>query len=93
MTSLSLSVVVVSGGYSPAVLHSLLTAVATPAVGFSVAAPRLQSTGSVVVARGLLPRRRKGQPTSVFLPGKSLRTEEPTGLQSTGSQSKTQLRD
>ena len=84
--SLSLSLAVASGGYSLAVLHGLLTAAATPAVGFSVAAPRLQGTGSVAVAWGLLPRRRKRQPTSVFSPGKSLRTEEPSGLQSTGLQ-------
>ena len=33
-----------------------------------------------------IPWRRKSQPTSVFLPGQSPWTEEPGGLQSTGSQ-------
>ena len=35
---------------------------------------------------GKMPCRRKWQPTPVFLPGKPLGTEEPGGLQSTGSQ-------
>ena len=34
---------------------------------------------------GKMPRRRKWQPTPIFLPGKS-QTEEPSGLQSMGSQ-------
>jgi len=33
-----------------------------------------------------IPWRRAWQPTPVFLPGESPRTEEPGGLQSTGSQ-------
>ena len=35
---------------------------------------------------GEIPWRRARQPTSVFLPGESPRTEEPGGLQSIGSQ-------
>ena len=35
---------------------------------------------------GKIPWRRKCQPTPVFLPGESPRTEEPGGLQSIGSQ-------
>ena len=35
---------------------------------------------------GKIPRRRARQPTPVFLPGESLWTEEPGGLQSMGSQ-------
>ena len=35
---------------------------------------------------GKIPWRRKWQPTPVFLPGESLWTEEPGGLQSLGSQ-------
>ena len=34
---------------------------------------------------GKIPWRKKWQPTAVFLPGKSQRTEEPGGLHSTGS--------
>ena len=40
-----------------------------------------------------IPWRRPWQPTPVFLPGESPRTEEPRGLQSTGLQSQTWLSD
>ena len=39
-----------------------------------------------------LPWRRKWEPIPVFLPGESLWTEEPGGLQSMGPQSQTRLK-
>ena len=42
---------------------------------------------------GRFPWRRAWQPTPVFLPGESPRTEEPGKLQSIGSQSQTWLND
>ena len=42
---------------------------------------------------GKIPWRRAWQPTPAFLPGESPWTEEPDGLQSTGSQSQTRLSD
>ena len=41
---------------------------------------------------GKIPWRRAWQPTPAFLPGESLWTEEPGGLQSIGLQSQTQLK-
>ena len=42
--------------------------------------------GSIPESGGLIPWRRKEQPTPVFLAGKSPWTEEPGGLQSMGLQ-------